>query len=176
MLGQRPPWTDLWSCDLWCILRETAPSLVNRITDTYKNITLPQLQNFKRKIGKEKTAIENEINCLIKTVIPLKAVIIITKCIPVGCVPPACCLYLPGCTAPGGLHLVRGVYLALGECTWPWGRYLVRGGVPGPMGGTCPGTCPLPLWTEFLTQAYENITLPKTSFAGGNNHIRNGTV
>ena len=25
-----------------------------------------------------------------------------------------------------------------------------------------------PLWTEFLTHAYENITLPQTSFAGGN--------
>ena len=28
-----------------------------------------------------------------------------------------------------------------------------------------PGT---PLLTEFLTHAYENITLPQTSFAGGN--------
>ena len=26
-----------------------------------------------------------------------------------------------------------------------------------------------PLWTEFLTHASENITLPQTSFAGGNN-------
>ena len=25
-----------------------------------------------------------------------------------------------------------------------------------------------PLWTEFLTHAYENITLPQTTFAGGN--------
>ena len=25
-----------------------------------------------------------------------------------------------------------------------------------------------PMWTEFLTHAYENITLPQTSFAGGN--------
>ena len=28
--------------------------------------------------------------------------------------------------------------------------------------------------TEFLTHAYENITLPQTSFAGGNNQKRNG--
>ena len=28
-----------------------------------------------------------------------------------------------------------------------------------------PGT---PLWIEFLTHAYENITLPQTLFAGGN--------
>ena len=27
---------------------------------------------------------------------------------------------------------------------------------------------PLLLWKEFLAHAYENITLPKTSFAGGN--------
>ena len=38
-------------------------------------------------------------------------------------------------------------------------------------GGSPPGTPPpeadTPLWTEFLTHAYENITLPQTSFAGG---------
>ena len=28
-----------------------------------------------------------------------------------------------------------------------------------------------PPWTEFLTHAYENITLSQTSFAGGNNDI-----
>ena len=30
-------------------------------------------------------------------------------------------------------------------------------------------TSPLPVWTEFFTHAYENITLPQTSFAGGKN-------
>ena len=30
---------------------------------------------------------------------------------------------------------------------------------------------PPPLWTEFLKHAYENITLPQTSFAGGNNGL-----
>ena len=39
-------------------------------------------------------------------------------------------------------------------------------------GGSAPGTPPgtrhhPPLWTEFLTHACENITLPQTSFAGG---------
>ena len=29
-------------------------------------------------------------------------------------------------------------------------------------------TCTLPLWTELLTHSCENITLPQTSFAGGN--------
>ena len=32
------------------------------------------------------------------------------ECIPVGCVPPACCPYLPAYTAPWGVYLV-GVYL-----------------------------------------------------------------
>ena len=33
------------------------------------------------------------------------------------------------------------------------------------------GAGPPPLWTEFLTHACENITLPKTSFAGSNKTI-----
>ena len=33
-----------------------------------------------------------------------------------------------------------------------------------------PGTPPL--WTEFLTHACENITLPQTSFAGGKNAVK----
>ena len=46
--------------------------------------------------------------------------------ISVGCVPPACCPYLPACTAPkGGVPGPRG-------CTWSREVYLVvRGGVPG---------------------------------------------
>ena len=39
------------------------------------------------------------------------------------------------------------------------------------LGGGPPGTPPRskhrPLWTEFLTHAYENIILPQTSFVGG---------
>ena len=72
------------------------------------------------------------------------------------------------------VYLVRGcVYLAPGGCTWSQGVVKnfrgctwSRGGVPGLGGCTCPST--LPLWTEFLTHASENITLPRTSFAGGN--------
>ena len=65
------------------------------------------------------------------------------KCIPVGCVLPACCPYVPSCTAPRGVYLVlggepgpRGVP-GPGGCTWSlrstWsqGMYLVPGGVPG---------------------------------------------
>ena len=58
------------------------------------------------------------------------------ECIPVGCVPSACCPYLPsmhcsqvGVPGPGG-------YLVPGGCTWSWGMYLVPGGVPGPGGCT----------------------------------------
>ena len=89
-------------------------------------------------------------------------------------------VYLPGgCTCPGG-------------CTWLWGvpgsgLYLLRGvparwgvparggvpvrgctclgGVPA-KGGTCPGT-PDPV--NRMTDRCKNITLPQTSFAGGNN-------
>ena len=43
-----------------------------------------------------------------------------------------------------------------GGCTWSWG------GVPGP-GDTWSGTPPM----DRMTHAYENITLPKTSSAGG---------
>ena len=55
-------------------------------------------------------------------------------CIPVGCVPQACCPYLPACTVLGGrLPLVLG-----GACLWSWG-------VPasGPVG--VEGTC---LWSQ----------------------------
>ena len=94
----------------------------------------------------------------------------------------------PGMHCSGG-HLVPGgcrVYLVLGgHLVWgvhlvrrgspgrgvpgPRGVYLVPGGVPGP-GGCLPRYSPL--WTEFLTHASENITLPQTSFAGGNNPMK----
>ena len=71
------------------------------------------------------------------------------ECIPIGCVLPACCLYLPACnalgvcvcTCPGGCTCL-GVYLPRG-CTCPMGVYL-PGGLPA-RGWTCPGgvpTCP----------------------------------
>ena len=78
------------------------------------------------------------------------------ECIPVGCVPPTCCPYLPACTAPGGMYLVwgpggtwfRGVPGSRG-CTWslggvpgPGGVYLVQGSVPGPGG--------VPGWGMYL--------------------------
>ena len=59
-------------------------------------------------------------------------------------------------------------------CLFPGGSGL--GGAPGGSGpgGGCfiqhilRADPPTPLWTEFLTHASENITLPQTSFAGGN--------
>ena len=58
------------------------------------------------------------------------------KCIPVGCVPPACCLYLPACIAPEGVYLVWGGIWSrgVGGSTWSGGVYLVPEGVPGPGG------------------------------------------
>ena len=77
----------------------------------------------------------------------------------------------------GGPARSQGVYLIQG------GTYLPGLGwvyLPGLGGGYLPGAggvpahvLPLPLWTEFLTHASENITLPQTSFAGGKNlHTR----
>ena len=50
--------------------------------------------------------------------------------------------------------------------------------MPGPGGCLVPGGVvsqhalrQTPPWTEFLTHASENITLPQTSFAGGNNSV-----
>ena len=57
---------------------------------------------------------------------------------------------LPGGVPAKGACLPRGVYLPGWSCL-P-GGYLPRYS---------------PLWTEFLTHASENITLPQTSFAGG---------
>ena len=67
----------------------------------------------------------------------------------------------PGwCLVLGGVPGLRGV-IGLGRCLVPGG--LVWGGIPA-----CTGADPPP-WTEFLTHASENITLPQTSFAGGKN-------
>ena len=73
---------------------------------------------------------------------------------PVWCVLPACCPYLPACSALRGVVYLPGVYL-------PRGRLLARGRGYLPRYSTP--------WTEFLTHATESITLPQTSFAGGKN-------
>ena len=57
------------------------------------------------------------------------------ECIPLGCVPPACCPYLPACTAPGGCTCLRG-------CTCPGGVYL-PGAVYLPRGVYLPRYSPL---------------------------------
>ena len=71
-------------------------------------------------------------------------------CIPVGCVPPACCPYLPTCTAPGG-------GLRLGGGTYPWfGGVCLLLGVPASRpGGVYPSRQwgRAPLWTEWQTGA-----------------------
>ena len=103
----------------------------------------------------------------------------VQECLPVGCVPPACCPYLPACTAsggvpgPGGCTWSRGVYLVPLECTWSRGVYLVpggcswsgvctwsprgctwsQGGVPGPGGCT---------WSQGNTWS-QGVFLPRYS-------------
>ena len=71
-------------------------------------------------------------------------------CIPVGYVPPACCPYLPACTALGGGAWSRGMPGLRGYLP------LVRGEVYPSMQWGRP-----PPWTEFLTHGSENITLPQ---------------
>ena len=118
------------------------------------------------------------------------------ECIPVGCVPPAAgvgCLpqcmlgYPPGVgleTPPGqtpqclpwvwAWRPPPGQTPQLPHWVWAW-RPARHAGIPPPgylqdmleyhlqcMLGYHP-----PPWTEFLTHASENITLPKTLFAGG---------
>ena len=59
------------------------------------------------------------------------------ECIPVGCIPPTCCPYLPACNAvEGGVPGPGGVPAQGGGVPGP-GQYL-PGGVPGPGGGCVP--------------------------------------
>ena len=57
------------------------------------------------------------------------------ECIPVGCVPPICCPYLPACTALGGISPWGGAW-SQGVSSWgdAWLGGLLSGGVPGPKG------------------------------------------
>ena len=122
------------------------------------------------------------------------------QCIPVGCVPPACCPYLPACTAPGGCTWSPGGWgvPGLGGCTWSQGGvpgrggvYLVRGctwsgghtwswGVYLVWGCTCPGGGGyLPRYSppvNRMTNRCKNISLPQTSFAGGNNRLLKSVI
>ena len=98
-------------------------------------------------------------------------------CLVPGGVPGPRGVYLPGlgCVPGlGGVYLTgpRGVPAWSGGCTWSWG-YLPGRGVPAWFGGCTwsregvPGQVLPPV--DRMTHAYENITLPQTSFAGGNN-------
>ena len=64
---------------------------------------------------------------------------------------------------PGGVCL-----WSWGVCLWSWGSDSGPGGVV--VSQHAPRQTPPP-WTEFLTHATENITLPQTSFAGGNKNM-----
>ena len=70
-------------------------------------------------------------------------------------------LVLGGVPGPGGVYLVPGVPGAPG----PGGVYLVHGGGVYLVRYSPP--------VDRMTHAYENITLPQTSFAGGKNSLCN---
>ena len=76
------------------------------------------------------------------------------ECIPVGCVPSAAVAVSGG----GSPH-------PPGTGSPPWEQ------APLPPGAGTPPRAVPPPWTETLTHATENITLPQTSFAGGNNYV-----
>ena len=85
-------------------------------------------------------------------------------------------VYLPGACTCWGVYLSGGCTCLEGVSAWGctcWGVYLSGGCTC--LGCTCPGGCTCPdtphLWTEFLTHATENITLPQTLFAGGKNTL-----
>ena len=78
---------------------------------------------------------------------------------------------------PGGVYLVPGGVPGPRGCTWSWGGVpgprgctWSRGDVPGPGGCTwsrgVPGQVLHPV--NRMTNRCKNITLPQTSFAGGN--------
>ena len=81
---------------------------------------------------------------------------------------PALGVYLPGGICPGLLP-ARGIPAQLGVpargCACPDGGVPARLGVPA-KGGTCPGTPSPPV--NRMTDRCKNITVPRTSFAGGN--------
>ena len=98
-----------------------------------------------------------------------------------------------GVSDPRGVPGPGGVYLILGGCTWSqgapgpggctwsggctssWGCTWSLGGVPGPGGAPGPGGVPGAGGVRYspsvnrMTNRCKNITLPQTSFAGGNN-------
>ena len=94
---------------------------------------------------------------------------------------------------PGG-GCSRGGVPAPGGCTWSWG-WVCSGGVSAPggctwprgcllQGGVCSGGVSAPGWgvsgqvpppVNRMTNRCKNITLPQTSFAGGN-YMLNATA
>ena len=63
----------------------------------------------------------------------------------------------------------RGLHLSPDQACPQIQAAPLPGSRPPRAGTTPPPAGTPPLWTEFLTHASENITLPQTSFAGGNN-------
>ena len=110
------------------------------------------------------------------------------ECIPVGCVPPT--TVVVGGSGGGSASVHAGIdppwvwawrpplvwawrppgqTPQLSPWVWAW-KPARHAGIPPSDAAMHAGIPPPPPpWTEFLTHATENITLPQTSFAGGNN-------
>ena len=93
-------------------------------------------------------------------------------CIPVGCVLAACWPY--PVLSRGGRYLPRGVSAQGEGCLLGWGL---------PRGCVCVGGCLFHCMLGYtyspvnrITDRCKNITMPQTSFAGGNNVITLKTV
>ena len=115
--------------------------------------------------------------CKFATMIPWQEIWAVDRqeCIPVGCVPPAAVAARGWfSTSPQSRHPPQTRHPP-GPGTAP-GADTPQDQAPPPSRDQVPpgpGNPPL-LWTEFLTHACENITLPQTSFAGGNKLRRRG--
>ena len=91
------------------------------------------------------------------------------ECIPVGCISPARCPYLPACnalgaSAPGGS--APGECLLWGVCSW---EVCSQRGLLLGWKGDVYVVQQIPLWTELLTHISENILSCPNFVAGSNN-------
>ena len=86
-----------------------------------------------------------------------------TRCIPVGCIPPASVVVSPACTPPTPPCMCPPptMHASYYACT-------LAIHAPPPRIHRPATHAPPPPWTEWLTHASENITLPQTSFVGDN--------
>ena len=125
-----------WTSGVWKILvhRKNMSKFTRRTKHSFSFPVGKKSPNIKRPISK---------GIDLTLFINFSTNIVQQECIPVGCVPPACCPYLPACTA-------RGVYLPAPEGGVPGlgGTCLVPGGVPAWFVGGCTWSGGVPAWSQ----------------------------